>query len=104
MNAILLIEAERERQLAKGWTTEHDDRHTLGELSHGGAAYAKVASAMIRGASPEEFPIEMMHAEGDWPFEDHWNPKADIVTNLVKGAAMIAAEIDRLLRAKGAGT
>ena len=98
MNAIELIAAERKRQLTKGWTPERDDKHDLGELSQGGAAYASVASAMIRGASHEEFPIEMMRAEGDWPFEDHWNPKPDILTNLVKGAAMIAAEIDRLLR------
>jgi hypothetical protein len=104
MSGVELIAAERERQVKEeGWTPEHDDGHTLGELSDAGAAYADVASAMTRGASAEEFPEDMMLSEGDWPseWEGWWKPSNDPIRNLVKAGALIAAEIDRLLRAEG---
>ena len=102
ISGVELIADERIRQQTEeGWTPEHDDEHRLGELSMAGSAYADVASAMVRGASPEEFPAEMMLSEGDWPWdEEWWKPSPDPIRNLVKAGALIAAEIDRLQRAK----
>lgn len=97
-----LIAMERQRQIKQeGWSAEHDDSHTFGELSQAAHAYAEVASAQTRGASADEFPAYMMVAEGDWPFDEKcWKPSSDPVRNLVKAGALIAAEIDRLLRRK----
>lgn len=99
-----LIAAERLRQiLDEGYSAPHDDAHNLGELSMAAAAYAGVASAQARGASAEEFPAEMMLSEGEWPWEeDSWRPDEDPLRNLVKAGALIAAEIDRLLRIRDA--
>lgn len=76
-----MIAAERQRQIeAENWTPEHDDRHLPGDLASAGAAYA---------LNDDEF----------WPWPDWWNPGDDDVRRLVKAGALIAAEIDRLLRA-----
>lgn len=95
-----LIAMERQRQMGQeGWTEDHDDTHTMGELSQAAHAYAEVASAQTRGASADEFPADMMVAEGDWPFEEKWwKPSSDPIRNLIKAGALVAAEIDRLLR------
>lgn len=101
MNGAELIAAERTRQIqAEGWTPEHDDEHTLGELADAGGCYAHVAGAICRGASAEEFGADMMINECSWPFgESWWKPSDDEIPNLVKAGALIAAEIDRLQRA-----
>lgn len=100
MTSIELIAAERERQISEeGWTAQHDDGHTRGQLSEAGACYATAASAMVRGAEPEEFSAEMLISEGEWPWdEEWWKPSPDPIRNLVKAGALIAAEIDRLQR------
>lgn len=103
MTGIELITAERTRQMEQeGWTAAHDDTHRLGELSEAACAYSAIASAQARGASAEEFPADMMISEGEWPWgEEWWKPSSDPIRNLVKAGALIAAEIDRLSRAKG---
>lgn len=100
MNGIQLIAAERQRQWqAEGFSFIHDDGHTDGSLSEAGAAYAKVASAQVRGAEAHEFPADMMITEGEWPWDaESWKPAGDPLRNLIKAGALIAAEIDRLLR------
>lgn len=102
---IELIAAERERQiLQEGWTPEHDDGHSLGELSEAAACYAMVASANVRGSIAEEWPATMLNGFNDslmsWPWNDEWwKPSDDPARNLIKAGALIAAEIDRLQRA-----
>lgn len=88
---VRLIGAARARQMSEeGWTPAHDDEHLHGELC--GAAMAYVAnrdSARVDGTPPL-----------GWPWEPSWwKPSDDTVRNLVKAGALIAAEIDRLLRA-----
>lgn len=103
MTGLEIICDERARQIkVEGFTAAHDDEHAFGEMSQAAAAYASVASAQTRGAAAEEFPADMMLSEGDWPWEEEWwKPSDDIIRNLAKAGALIAAEIDRLLRAKG---
>lgn len=103
--ALEMIAAERQRQITiEGWTPEHDDHeHSMGELSEAACCYATVASAAVRGSSAEEWPVEMFNGHNDsiltWPWDDAWwKPSDDPVRNLVKAAALIVAEIERIQR------
>ncbi|MGE5143151.1 MAG: hypothetical protein ACM3OA_06910, partial [Acidobacteriota bacterium] len=86
-DAIRLIAAERERQVdEEGWTPEHDDTHSLGELRLAAKAYA---------GDPGSGSVAPMY----WPWEDAaWKPSDEPVRNLVKSGALIVAEIERLQR------
>lgn len=83
-----MIAFERRRQVdAEGWTPEHDDEHGGGELVDAAVAYLRCG---LTSASDAKFP---------WPWAtDWWKPSDDPITNLVRAGALIAAEIDRLLR------
>jgi hypothetical protein len=85
-----LIAAERERQVQlEGFTAEHDNAHDPGELIAAAAAYALLPIA------PREFVCNL------WPWrQSEFKPSDDDpLRNLVRAGALIAAEIDRLLRA-----
>lgn len=97
---IELIAAERDRQInVEGWTPEHDDKHWDGELSRAAACYCNPTySADPRIGTPIGWP---------WSFAD-WKPAVQrggtiiisrLIRQYVKAGALIAAEIDRLLRA-----
>lgn len=91
MTAIQLIEKEREKQIRKGFTLEHDDAHTDAEILWAANCYCYLAAS-----DATEYPKG--NPPGGWPWEiDAWNPEDDI-TNLVKSAALIVAEIERLQR------
>jgi hypothetical protein len=104
LEGLALIAAERNRQISsEGYNARHDDSHKLGELVDAGQCYACVASAEIRGSSANEWPVELFDGFHDslldWPWDDKWwKPSDDPVRNLVKAGALIAAEIDRILR------
>lgn len=91
--ALADVTAERRRQIEEeGWTGEHDDRHTDGSLALVGAAYALNAS--VDSYSPTRDPAY-------WPLswdKKWWKPK-DRRRDLVRAAALIIAEIERLDRA-----
>lgn len=98
-NGVSLIATERARQIAvEGWTLEHDDRHRQAELTNAAAAYAEAAAMQIYGEVGQE-DIDLC---GDsWPWaRDYWKPSPNPIRNLVKAGALIAAEIDRLQRAR----
>ena len=88
------IATERLRQIeAEGWTLEHYDEHELGELAQAGAAYALM--------SIRNYDYAEAICPDCWPWEFDWfkpkNPRRD----LVRAAALIIAEIERIDRAKG---
>lgn len=91
--------AERARQqLVEKWTTEHDDGYGPGEqLAQAAACYAMPRGVHLHRA------IGIMEAGKDlppvhWPWEAcHWKPK-DRRTDLVRAAALLIAEIERLDR------
>ena len=105
--------AERERQVAvKGWTPEHDDWHKCGELAIAAACYAAHAGARVvieaydltgtgTGmvetkkwvSSAQEFVGRM------WPWARKWWKPRSTRRNLVRAAALLLAEIERLDRA-----
>jgi len=94
MNGIERIAAERQRQIEReGWTLEHDDEHRNGEMAAAAACYAlTVIPHWAREQAIANF----------WPWEKRWwkpDPDDDI-RDLEKAGALIAAEIERRLRAK----
>lgn len=88
MSGIEDIAAERQRQIeVEGWSPEHDDEHTNGELADAAACYAG-DKRQFNTAAPT-----------NWPWSQGWWKPADRRRNLVKAGALIVAEIERLDRA-----
>jgi hypothetical protein len=97
MSAIDDVAAERERQKAvEGWTPEHDDGHTDGSLSTAARAYLHHA-AHYTGASA--FGYVNSEPPSFWPWDREWWKPKDRRRDLVRAAALIVAEIERLDRA-----
>jgi len=91
-----LIADERMRQmLQEGWTLDHDDEHDYGELSIAAACYA-VEGTDARVVEGICDPLDA------WPWNREWDKrkKHDRLRRLVIAGALIAAEIDRELRAR----
>lgn len=105
------IAAERQRQIEKeGWTQGHDDEHTDESLALAAACYLAPFVLRIDGTGvsfrqcrpetdtqPKELPVF-------WPASwDHgwWKPKSHR-EDLVRAGALVAAEIDRIDRARAA--
>ena len=89
--------AERERQIKEeGWTSEHDDEHDAGELCGAGAAYALYTSCALH-------PIGDAFGQDDippgWCWDYRWWKPTTPRRNLVKAAALIIAEIEKIDRA-----
>lgn len=100
LHAVKDVIAERERQkTVEGWTENHDDTHYDDSLAQAAACYAMpdgarhfVQRGNNRGAYyvPTLWPISWA---GGW-----WKPKGRR-RDLVRAAALILAEIERLDRA-----
>lgn len=100
---ILEISRERERQMqAEGWGTDHDDHHDTGEMAKAAACYA-IFSAMPDDARDlanfDDSLLEMNFFRRYWPWERHWWKPKDRRRDLVRAAALLVAEIERLDRA-----
>jgi hypothetical protein len=94
-----LIAEERVRQLTdEGFSPEHDNIWERGELAKVAICYIQHAEFSIRGLRIGD-EIRMLR---EWPssWDETWWKPADEVRDLVKAGALIAAEIDRLLRAR----
>tara|TARA_R110002049_G_scaffold281333_1_gene460826 strand:- start:2148 stop:2462 length:315 start_codon:yes stop_codon:yes gene_type:complete len=95
MNGIERIAAERQRQIeVEGWTPEHDDLHTEGELALAAGVYALMES----GDDERCEALEFEHLYDFWPWSPEWLKLGEPIRNLEKAGALIAAEIDRRLR------
>lgn len=81
--------AERQRQIEQeGWTAQHDDDHGTGDLAIAGACYALADTSWLE----EDGTMRM------WPWDDEWWKPKDRRRNLVRAAALLIAEIERLDR------
>lgn len=91
-NVIIEIAAERQRQSdAEGYATEHDDEHTDGAIARAACAYA------IHTTLPNA-TYEKHGAPAFWPWQpEAWKPK-DKRRDLIRAAALLVAEIERLDR------
>ena len=90
-----LIAIERTRQIRiKNWTPEYDARHAKGQLGFAGLGYL-LAALNKTGKPASEVPVPPPF----WPWTvKDFKPAPEPVRNLVKAGALIAAEIDRILR------
>lgn len=93
--------AERARQInVEGWTPEHDDEHGDGAMAVAAACYALAdrARALIIGT---------VNIVGLWQWtgwSEQWFKPKDKRRNLVRAAALLLAEIERMDRADGVKT
>jgi hypothetical protein len=90
--------AERRRQIAKGYDAAHDDAHDDGSIATAAAVYALhpfVWHLVITEGSKRR----LLSLADFWPWEWSQFEPADERRNLVRSAAMIIAEIERLDRA-----
>lgn len=85
--------AERNRHVQEGWTPQHDDEHSDGALARAAACYAVGIKhlEMRRENTPYNTDV--------WPFDSEWWKPKDTRRNLVKAAALLIAEIERIDRA-----
>jgi hypothetical protein len=105
------IAAERERQMkVEGWTPGHDDEHEDGELAAAAVCYTAPRPVFER----RDYGNEVRFLD-PWPesWDSEWDkrPRSEAtealrkptrkerIRMLEKAGALIAAEIDRLLRA-----
>lgn len=100
--AVRDVLAERQRQIsAEGWTPTHDDQHGDGSLALAAACYAcNAATWAQRAPSIPALNYEKFSAPGfRWPWaQKWWKPKSQR-QDLIRAAALILAEIERLDRA-----
>jgi hypothetical protein len=82
-----VLDERKRQQSAEGWTPEHDDLHDTGELAIAAACYCAAVGPSKTGGTPIA-----------WPWPGFWKPK-DRRNNLVRAAALLLAEIERLDRA-----
>lgn len=98
--ALADIREERVRQMhVEGWTPKHDDKHARGEMAAAAGCYAIVAGSSDR--SRAQFPPATPYPE--WPWDRKWWKPKDRRRDLVRAAALIVAEIERLDRATKQG-
>lgn len=77
-----LIAQERQRQIeVEGWTPEHDDLHSHGEIAHAADCY-------------------VLNDDTDWPWAKEWWKPTTTIRGLVKAGGLYQAEIERLTRLK----
>ncbi len=104
---IELIAAERRRQIQKeGWTPEHDDQHTDETLPLVASLYAAPFDLFSADLEAEDGKIIGMSFNDPWPasWGEGWDRRQDFdrKRRLVISGALIAAELDRLIRLESA--
>lgn len=88
--------AERDRQItAEGWTPEHDDKYEDSQLSRAAAGYTVHAAGngYRTARAYQTAPAPVL-----WPWSPHWWKPTTPRRDLVKAAALILAEIERIDR------
>lgn len=101
------ITDERSRQvLQEGYSSYHDDQHDAGELAWAASCYAAPVPIFLRVPTSHLDTPGTVAFESPWPWseEDDRRPNRKFPTRrqrirvLEKAGALVAAEIDRLLR------
>lgn len=91
------IAAERARQIhLEGWSPEHDDHHSRGEMAQAAACYALESSTKNALALHRRWVQAFVAAA--WPWEGAWWKPTDRRRDLVKAGSLIVAEIERIDR------
>lgn len=91
--AWLDVQAERRRQVeAEGWTPEHDDEHSHGQMARAAACYA------LAGSSAPNDGTAALLVSLAWPWDQQWWKPSTARRDLIKAGALILAEIERIDR------
>ena len=101
MNGAERIAAERKRQIeVEGFTAERDDSNGEEELAITAACYVLPKKMRLMIVEEDEGPFMTTLLKELWPWDlKYWKPTPDNrIRELEKAGALIAAEIDRLLR------
>lgn len=99
------VMAERLRQIDDfGYDAKHDDGHVDGDLTKAGIAYAMAALARMHQAVGDEDQAGHAYAvvRRMYPFDARFAPEEDRRNALIRAAALMLAEIERIDRAAGA--
>lgn len=99
--ALCDVAAERHRQIeAEGWTPKHDDAHKDGSMALAAACYASMAAAYAKtGSRLSDSDYACLPCSFQWPWGRQWWKPKNQRRDLVRAAALIIAEIERLDRA-----
>lgn len=98
-SAIYDVVFERRRQVeAEGWTAEHDDEHDGGDLATAATCYALNAACTLHPYDGNGYD-PLTEFSPAWPWEPQWWKPTTPRRDLVKAAALIIAEIERIDRA-----
>jgi hypothetical protein len=82
--------AERNRQIeVEGWTPEHDDAHGERQIAVAAGCYAMFSGAYPNAGEPPHY----------WPWNECWWKPKEYRRDLVRAAALIIAEVERVDRA-----
>lgn len=112
MNGAERIALERKRQIAiEKYTSDHDDEHVDGELALAAACYA--TPVLLYQLEGQDAHVQEISFVDPWPWEQSFDARPyegnlllsndalnleTRIRQLEKAGALIAAEIDRLLR------
>ncbi|MER9706088.1 hypothetical protein NKJ10_17835 [Mesorhizobium sp. M0204] len=103
-DAVRDVVAERRRQVeGEGWTAEHDDKHNDGEIARAAGIYAVIAGSdatdyrNVTGGYVLNYILRGL-MKYYWPWSPTWFKPTNRRRDLVKAAALIIAEIERLDR------
>jgi hypothetical protein len=103
-----LIAEERQRQINKGYDSNHDLQHDFRELTDAARTYIDAAvlttkSKEIGNSSEASIswhkdnePFEWKYLKLGWPWEEESFKPTTSLEDLIKAGALIAAAIDRL--------
>lgn len=105
-HVILEIARERERQVnGEGWALDHDDKHVDGAIARAAASYAYYAGipSVTRQVDTYPYngkvcPTDVVVIRRAWPWSWTWWKPTTPRRDLIKAAALIVAEIERLDR------
>ena len=90
-----LIADERVRQVTdENWDQAHDDAHEHGEIAWAAVCYASPGDVFSHAAGGVDDVVD------PWPWDSEWDKREqhDRIRQLTIAGALVAAEIDRLLR------
>lgn len=97
--------AERSRQLyVKGYTPEHDDQHDQGEIAQAAASLICRAMATRWRLTRDDVAFWVGTAATLWPGDWRLGSARAARDDLIRAAALLIAEFERLDRLSGAST
>jgi hypothetical protein len=95
------VVAERFRQIeAEGWSFDHDDEHSRGELARAGAAYLLGPKRQTVTDYEDDENAVPVSGRLVWPWDIEWWKPQDFRRDLVRGCALAIAEGERFDRLK----